>query len=175
MTWEGDQLSMEEQREKSYHVNMLVNLLLKYPEIYTITFNIPASSCRLSYMVKGQIGQDECRELQQKLQEYLEAFYFFSLGEEPCRFKLLRNSYPGLTQIQLCIRGQFPLDGVISLFTHVVREHFSNGLITEFRRECEASFLAGELSDQSTPAVPNRKVSRLFAFREAGRVYVFDK
>lgn len=159
---------------------MLVNLLLQFPEIYTITFNIHTSSCRLSYMVKRRLGHEEFQDLQQKLQEYLEAFYFLRNYEPPCRLKMLRNTYPGLTQIQICIDGSLPLDEVISLLTKIVHEFFNGNLISEIRRKedlgwPEAAPATGELSGHFSPSNPNRKSSQLFAFREAGKVYVFDK
>lgn len=170
---------LQETREESYHINMLVNLLVQFPEIYTITFNIPASSCRLSYMVKRKLGQEEFQALRNKFQEYLEAFYFFHNCEHTCRFKLLKNTYPGLTQIQICLDGK-PLDGVISLFSNIVREFFNGDLISEIRRGedsglPEAALLVGEISGNYPASDPNRKISQLFAFREAGKVYVFDK
>jgi hypothetical protein len=66
------------------------------------------------------------------------------------------------------------------LFSNIVREFFNGDLISEIRRGedsglPEAALLVGEISGNYPASDPNRKISPLFAFREAGKVYVFDK
>ncbi len=166
--------------DDSYHVNMLINLLLRFPEIYTITFNVPSSSCRLSYMIKRNLDQKEYQDLRQRLQEYLRAFYFLNNCEDTCRFELLRNRYPGLTQIQIILTGDSQLSDVISLLTKTVKDFFNVDLIDEIRQGKDSGWPEAALPVEDLPGRfpstdPNRKISHLFAFREAGKVYVFDK
>lgn len=165
---------------ESYYVNMLISLLLRFPEIYTINFYVTSSSCRLTYMVKRQLIQDEFLDLQQQLQEHLEAFYYFHDCDHPCRFKILKNIYPGLTQIQIVLSIDYLLGDAISLLTKMIHNFFKEDLLVENRPEKEYSESATavpveELLSHSPAAAPNRKVSRLFAFCDAGKVYVFDK
>ena len=61
---------------ESGHVNMLIKLLLSFPEIYTITLNVPSSSCRLSYMIRRKLDEKEYLALRQYLQENIETFIF---------------------------------------------------------------------------------------------------
>mgnify|MGYP000954775024 CR=1 FL=1 len=39
---------LKDSLDESYHVNMLISLLLRFPEIYTITFNVPSSSVKVT-------------------------------------------------------------------------------------------------------------------------------
>lgn len=171
---------LKDSLDESYHVNMLISLLLRFPEIYTITFNVPSSSCCLSYMIKRKLDQKEFLDLQKRIKQNLEAFYFLHDCEDLCNFKTLKNSFPGLTQIQIILGGDSLLGDAISLLTKTVDDFFKTDLIGEIRPEREGCLPAiaapvEELLSRSPSAAHNRRVSHLFAFRDAGKVYIYDK
>ncbi len=60
-------------------INMLVRALLRFPEIYTVTLNLPSATCRLSYMIRSTLNPEEEQNLRRHLQEALKTFYFLNL------------------------------------------------------------------------------------------------
>lgn len=171
----------QESLNESYHVNMLINLLLRFPEIYTITLNVPSSSCRLSYMLRRKLNQGEYLALRQYLQENLETFYYLHDYEDDCRIKVSQKRCHNLTQLQIILSHEFLLGEVISLLTKIMGDLFKADLVTE-NRLADGAGWHGEntntLSEELTRipgAAPRRRSNHLIAFRDSGKVYIFDK
>lgn len=161
---------------ESDHVNMLIDLLLRFPEIYTISLNLPSSTCYLSYMIGRKLNRGEGPALQRHLQENLETFYFLNRCEGEHRLEIEQSGYGNLTRLQLTLGYDHLLGGVISLLTAVVSDLFRTDLIIENRAGENLPRLeidpAGELS---IPNGPDIRSNHLFAFRDSGKVYIFDK
>lgn len=166
--------------DESYHVNMLIELLVRFPEIYTITYNMSASSCCISYMVRGRLEQKTFTHLRQQLKQNLGALFFLHDHEEPGEFKISSRKYHNLTQIQINMGGDALLGEAVSLMTKTVQGFFEEKLIGEMSLDENGSLPAmaepveGLLS-RSPSEAPDRRISHLFAFREAGKVYIYDK
>ncbi len=166
--------------DESYHVNMLIELLVRFPEIYTITYNMNASACCISYMIKGPIEQKPLSDLRRQLKQNLDALYFLHNHGEPDKFKITGSRYHNLTQIQINMEGGSLLGESVSLITKTVQGFFGEDLISEISAEYDGSLAAiaepfEELPGRSPAVTPARKISHLFAFREAGKVYIYDK
>lgn len=165
--------------DESYHVNMLVGLLLRYPEIYTITFNVPSSSCSLSYMISRQLGHDEFLALRRRLKLSLEVFYALHDYGEALDFKIRKNKYPGLTRLQITLEGNAILGEAISLLTKTMHEIFDEDLIGELHPGSEGCLPEITAPPEELPGPPpaaqNHRMGHLFAFRDAGKVYIYDK
>lgn len=171
---------IKEPLDDSYHVNMLVELLLRFPEIFTINYNVSSASCCITYMIKGKIEQKRFLSLRRRLKQNLQSFYFLHNYENPCRFRATRNGYSDITQVLITLEGDDLLGEAISLLTKSIHDYFQNDLICEIPRE-EDSFLHGitatseGLLNRSPTASQNRKINHFFAFRDAGKVYIYDK
>ncbi len=166
--------------DESYHVNMLIELLVRFPEIYTITYNMEASSCCISYMVKGQLEQKFLNRLRRELKQNLQALLFFHDHEDPCKFKISSCVYHNLTQIQISLESDTLLGESVSMITKTVQGFFEADLVGEISLECDVTLPdmgepVEELLSRYPAVSPDRRISHLFAFREAGKVYIYDK
>lgn len=163
---------------ESHHVDTLVELLSRFPEIYTITLNLPSSSCCLSYMVRQKLDQKEYEALGQHIEENLKTYFYLNRYEEKHPVKLRRKRYGDLTQLQFSLNYDFLLGKTTSLLTAIICNLFQTDLITEDRRAGDTWRPAGKLINDLTPTpeLPtDRRSSRLVAFRDSGKVYIFDK
>lgn len=169
----------QESRHESGHVNMLVKLLVQFPEIYTISLNLPASSCHLSYMIRRNLGPSELGALRRRLQDGLKMFHYLHHCPDDGHFKLRAKRYHHrLTQLQISLDYDLLLGELISLLTMNMCDLFPEELITENRAGSGRRW-AGEGLAEGLPHIPgsgpDRRSSRLIAFRDAGKVYIFDK
>ncbi len=165
--------------DETYHVNMLVDLLVRFPEICTINFNVPSSSCSLSYMIKRQLNRQEFKDLQQQVRENLQALYFLSGCENCGPPKTQMDIYPGITRVQIVLKGDTLLEEAISLLTKTISSYFKTDLAGESppdKEGCLPSMAAppDDLSSRST-AGAGRRTSHFFAYRDEGKVYIYDK
>jgi hypothetical protein len=164
--------------EDSYHVQMIVNLLVRFPEIFTISFNLAAASCSLSYMIKQELKKEKYISFRHQLEENLETYHFLQ-NKHHRKTAVRKKSFRGLTQIEIVLNGTQVCDE-ISLITRLIRELFGENLISEIRPEDAALVEDGtekweEMFEFSLNRSQSHHISNLFAFRDAGKVYVYDK
>lgn len=165
--------------EDSYHVNMIINLLMRSPEIFTVTYNLSASSYCLSYMVRAKINPEQFKLLRAQLDENLEAYRFFKKKEHD-PITVHKKHYCGFTQLKTILAEDHLVSEEISLITRLIKEKFGKALISELRPEDVESLEEGPASwEEMLSLFSNRKanssVKNLFAFRDSGKVYVFDR
>lgn len=165
--------------EDSYHVNMIINLLMRFPEIFTVTYNLSASSYCLSYMVKAKINQEQFISLRGQLDENLEAYRYFKKKEHD-PLSVQKKYYCGFTQLKTILAEDHLIGEEISLITLLIKEHFGKALISELRPEDVESLEEGpavweEMLSLFSNRKANSSVKNLFAFRDSGKVYVFDR
>jgi hypothetical protein len=165
----------EEPLPDADHIQMLVDLLLRFPEIYTITLNLPSASCHLSYMIRRELAQEQFTALERQLQEIMETFCFLNRCPERCRFAITRESEQGLTRVQLTLGCEPFLDKLISLITAIMHEHFPEELIVEQRSSAYCRWPENGFTGELTlPGDSEQRSGRLSAFRDSGKVYIFD-
>jgi hypothetical protein len=120
--------------EDSYHVNVIINLLVRFPEIFTITYNLAASSYCLSYMVNGKLDRDRYIELQRQLEENLEAYHYFCKKEHhPITTR--KKCFNNFTRLEVILSGDHLISNEIALITRMVNDAFGKTLISELRTE----------------------------------------
>jgi len=165
--------------EESYHVNMIINLLMHFPEIYTVSYNLSDSTCSLFFMYRGRVTGEQYDSLRQKLDENLETFRFFK-KKEHIPISLNKKYYRGFTQLEARIKDNYLTEEEIGLITRVIRDIVGKFLISDLRQEEVESFdscLGGW--EEVFSALPSRgaesSVQKLIAFRESGKVYVFNQ
>ena len=162
--------------EDSYRVNLLVNLLVKYPEIFTINYNLASSSYCITYMVIGEAKGEGYQQFRRQLQQNLAAFYYFQ-KREPSRVGVCKKNLGGLTKIEVSVYGERLSTEETSLINNYMREFFKEALITEFRQEEADAEDVNPWEDflEFMLVRSDHLEENLFAFRDAGKVYVFDK
>ncbi len=165
--------------DDSYHVNMIINLLMRFPEIFTVTYNLAASSYCLSYMIKGKVNQECYSELRRRLKENLEAYCYFK-KKESCKIRLEKKHYGGFTQLEVKLAGENLTGEEISLITRLINDAYGHNLISELRPEDVELDEEAATWEEMMSLFPSKRdagseVNRLFAFREAGKVYVYDQ
>jgi hypothetical protein len=165
--------------EDSYHVNIIINLLMRFPEIFTVTYSLSESSYSLSYMVKTKVGLEQFKSFSCQLEENLEAYRFFK-KKEHYPVSVQKKYYCGFTQLETVLSEDHLIGEEISLITRLIKEQFGKTLISELRPEDVDLLEEGPATwEEMLSILSNRKanssVKNLFAFRDSGKVYVFDK
>ncbi len=163
--------------DSSYHVNMIINLLMRFPEIFTVTYNLGASSYCLSYMIKGKVVQEDYISLRRRLEENLEAYCYFK-KKDNCKIRLGKEHYGCFTRLEVKLAGGNLTGEEISLITRLIHDAFGPNLISELRPDDVDLEDGVSTWEEMMSLISNRdsgsEVNKLFAFREAGKVYVYD-
>ncbi len=158
--------------EDSYFVNLLISVLTRYPEIFTVCYDLIETKCKLSYMIKRPLWGEKYISFKDKLRESF-ALYCDLLGTGTVIPVINKISFSSMTLLELSWGTQTLSLGEINLVNELIITEFKKTIVSDIR-EAEVSG-QGELIEYLLPYKRENKEKHLFAFRDAGKVYVYDK
>lgn len=162
--------------DSSYHVNLIVNLLMRFPEIFTINYNHINCAYCFSYMIRGELHGKKYQSLCRDFEKKMKAYHFLE-KQAHAKLNIRKKSFCGLTQLEIHFPAETFSSDEISMITSLLKEQFNGNIISELRHE-DLEHNEPGLWDTFMEFFIFRgdpKKENLFAFRESGKVYVFDK
>lgn len=158
-------------------VNLLISILVRYPEVGAIDYNPETQSLKLTFMLSGIPSESEFCAAKQVISESMAAYHMLegydktladismSTCEEVAMFKIIRD-------VKTLSKGE------IALIITLLRDSFKNRLITD-RNDAmlEEDLLVQEelIEDMLENLKKDQAGHKLIGIREDGRVLVFNK
>ncbi len=169
-------MSLKQMPEETSSVNMLIYLLLRYPQIIFINYNLAKNLFCISFMLKEKLENERYITFRKGFSDCLVTFKEIVGVNHSTQIK--RKNVDGRTLLQVTWKNKNISIEEVNLVSSLVLKEFHRELIIETRKE---NYISQKNNDESEvyEYLQTRKKEReeenLFAFREAGRVYVFDK
>lgn len=152
-------------------------MLLRYPEVSSLHFEPETNLMRFTFLCQGSLPSDEVAELASLLDESLDAYAFLE-GVQPRHLSLQHEVVDGVTVLELERDVDSLTPTEISMVISLLRDRLDGKLVAEGPTPGEEEeqthqdeIIESLLDDLRT----TRQVQRLIAFREEGRVLVFNK
>jgi hypothetical protein len=136
--------------EELSNVSLLIYLLVHFPQIFTINYNLVEAKIKLSFMLKINIGHDAYIKFKRRFYECVRAYSELSTLDSIPR--LNRKVTKSWTLLQVTFNRKSITVEEVNLVSNLILNQFKNLLSRKKEHE-----------------------ENLLAFREAGKVYVFDK
>ncbi len=168
-------MSLEGKKEELSSTSLLIYLLVNFPEIFTIKYNRLESKIKISFMLNIKIEDEVYIKFKKRFcecfQEYNKLLHLKNIP------KINRRITKSWTLLEVTFYRKSIAVEEVSLICYLLSNQFKKNLIIDERQD---SFLEKEKFGQedafkyllSGKKEPEKK---LFAFRDAGKVYVFDK
>ena len=164
--------------EKLSSVDLLISLLVRFPEILTIHYNLKEATFKLSFMLKASLEPARYAIFRKNFSKCLDAYYkMLQLKSRPPAIH--QKPIHNWTLLQVIFHKKNISFEEITLANNMIFNEFNKEIIMDNRGNsftCDDREAFGE--DFAAYLLPERKKrgeNNLFAFREAGKVYVFDK
>ncbi|MBT9173596.1 MAG: hypothetical protein DDT21_01997 [Syntrophomonadaceae bacterium] len=164
-------------KQDAYTANLLISLLIRFPEILSINFNMPQNRCKFTFMLSGRQEREEVLRFRKTFKDALETY--INLTGEYFSVKIAATFSHRLNLLEITSNTTFLSLEAIQLICGLVATSFGESLLKD--AECQDSTRDDDLSRHEeiidyllSHSVGSRQ-DNLFAFREAGRVYVYDK
>ena len=159
-------------------INLLVSLLVCYPELGTVSFEPQNDSLRLSFALAKMPSQEEYESLRELLAESIMAYH--SLEGFSGAVSTISLEGAGNTAFLYVTRDVYTLSrGEIGLIITLVREHFGDLLLMDMNLEDAADPGIDAQAEVIDHMIGNLKINRvtdhMIGVREEGRVMVFNK
>lgn len=164
-------------KQDAYTANLLISLLIRFPEILSINFDMPNDRCKFTFMLSGKYKREEVLSFRRTCKESLETY--INLTGETFSVKIAVTFSSKLNLLEITSSTTLLSLEAIQLICGLVSNTFGEALLKD--AECQDNSRDDDLSrheeiiDYLLNHSVGAKQENLFAFREAGRVYVFDK
>ncbi|OPY58208.1 MAG: hypothetical protein A4E55_01103 [Pelotomaculum sp. PtaU1.Bin035] len=158
-------------------VGLLISILVRYPEVATINFDPENQLLRFTFMFSKVLDDNELSNLKAKLMDSIEVYNFLE-GKETSLISLSGQYCDNLTIIEIQRDVETLDQEEIALIVELFRQCLNNSLVTEENVQCiEEDLIAQEemIGHMLESMKGSSQDKYLFAFREEGRVLVFDK
>ncbi|MBE3571456.1 MAG: hypothetical protein IMW95_00655 [Moorella humiferrea] len=163
--------------EVSDTIGLLISILVRYPEVATINYEPDEQLLRFTFMLSEPITGEKMEKFAEKFRKSLEVYNYLE-NREARIIDLKYTPYDQLTSLEVQRDVATLSRDEIDLIIALVREGFNSTLVAENNDNImeEELMIQEELIDRMLESVrgtvPER---RLIAFREEGRVMVFNK
>lgn len=170
-------MKLKQASEELSNVDLLIFLLVRFPEIFTINYNLAQSKFKLSFMLKIKIENDQYIRFKKGFLTSLRAYNELS-GFNYSSPRLCKKFIKPWTLLQVTLKkGRISLEEV-NLISSLVVNEYKNGLVFDTRGKNyfdNKTIDREELIEYLLPRKKRNEEENLIAFRESGKVYIYDK
>jgi len=173
----GAVLKARQPVKQDTHVsNLLISILIRFPEIMSINLDLLRERCKFTFMLRGGVKKDEFASFKAKLSEALATYGELTGASYSVDTVFSRSGKISLIAIN-CGTTELSLE-LIHLITALMDAEFAAIMVrdpetAEAYRDDEM-IRQEEMIEYLLVQAAERK-ENLIAFREAGKVYVYDK
>ncbi len=166
--------------DNNYSIDFLVSILVKYPQIFSIKYNNALKSYIFTFMHQGELSQGQYLSLKDKLQLSFKVYHELNKNKDiDLIFKKKNYNKCTLINISFNVSSLDPQD--INLLASIVILELGGNIVSDYD-EISYEYLDSdslnserEIEYLITEGNSYRRKDNLIVFREAGKVYVFDK
>lgn len=158
-------------------VGLLISILVRYPEVATINFDPENQLLKFTFIYSQVLQSNELKNLKQKIMDSIEVYNLLE-GKETRVISLNHQVCGNLTLIEVQRDVDTLVQEEITLIVGLFRECLNNNLVTEENEQfIEEDLIAQEeIIDYMLESIKSSTQDKfLFAYREEGRVFVFNK
>ncbi len=157
-------------------VGLLISILVRYPEVATINFDPENNLLKFTFIYSQVLQDKELKSLKRKIMDSIEVYNFLE-GKETRMVSLEHSVCDHLTMIEIQRDVDTLVQEEITLIVGLFRQGLNNNLVTEENELIEEDLLVQEeIIEHMLENIKRSTQDKfLFAFREEGRVFVFNK
>ncbi len=158
-------------------VGLLIFILVRYPEVATINFDPEKQLFKFTFIYSQILGNNELISLKEKIINSIEVYTLLE-GKSTKLVSISHQTCDNLTLIEVKRDVDTLVLEEITLIVELFHQHLNNSLVTEENDSLiEEEMLAQEeMIEHMLESIKGSTEKKyLFAFREEGRVLVFNK
>ena len=158
--------------------NLLISMLVRYPEIGTINFNPEENSIKFTFMISGIPTASDFENLKRLIINSVAAYHLLE-DIKNCSINVELSSYEQVAMLNITRDVHTMSRGEINLTIKLLRERFAERLVADLNETMlEEDLLLQEEVIEDMLANMRKQYNdnhSLIGIREDGRVFVFNK
>lgn len=158
-------------------VNLLVSMLVRYPEIGTLRFDSTNATLNLTFLLTTVPSDEQFCSFKDYLEKSLQSFYYLSAYDNPI-LTITMTPYDSITVIHIARDIDTLSKSEIALMIKIIQLHFDDHILADKNEALideELRFQEEVIENMLVNIQRSRVLNNLIGIRENGRVMVFDK
>ena len=158
-------------------VGLLISILIRYPEVASITYCPDPANLKLTFLLKRPLSSRRFRALKDRIDRSLEVYDRLE-GGQPCRVSLRATTHGPVSVLEVRHDLARTAQGGLSLIVEMIRAELDGLLAVDSDSSpLEEDFAAQKAAIEEVleDLRESGKGRNLIAFREEGRVLVFNR
>lgn len=162
-------------KQVSDSVGLLISMLVRYPEISSICCEPDSKEIKFTFLLNG--NENNINEFSTIIDKCLTTLYYLEKGQVVNPFNIKHITCGRLTVLDICRKMDNLSAQEVNLIISLTQDYFRDSLVVEVEEltkedQLFQEDLIGTMLDNLDHEMINQK---LFAFREEGKVMVFNK
>ncbi|HZK25906.1 MAG TPA: hypothetical protein VFC74_11075 [Oscillospiraceae bacterium] len=167
----------QQSKQDAYMTNLMISLLMRFPEIMSIRFDMPQDKAKFTFILQGKPEKEQYKGFTDLLKESLAAFQDLTGEVLQVKTTMQRSGKVSLLVLSSSTKS-LSLEG-IHLLCGLVCSSFAESVIrdadTSVDLQDDELLRQEEIIEYLLSHNTGTKKDNLLAFREAGKVFVYDK
>ncbi|MCG8402255.1 MAG: hypothetical protein MJA84_11760 [Firmicutes bacterium] len=158
-------------------VGLLISILVRYPEVAAINFDPWEHHLKFNFICSREINSEEIQQFESHVLDHIRAFNFLEKKETPL-VEITHQVFDDLTLIEVKRDVVTLAQDEIALVVEVFYQFWEKDLVSELGENLieEDLVIQEEIIEHMLESVKDSLGNkRLYAFREEGKVLVFNK
>lgn len=157
--------------------NLLISILVRYPEIATINFESERDLLNLTFIISGMLNAEQFADCKEMIAGSIDAYHLLENREYQVA-EVQLDTYEQVSLLHIRRDVQSLSKGEIALLISLLRDRFKDKLTADHHESLqeEEMLLQEEIIDNMLETMKRRQIlQNLIGIREDGRVLVFNK
>ena len=155
-------------------LDFFLTISLKYPELNAVKYLVDKHQIILEVALQGNVGNRQ-DEFIIRTEEHLSLLHKLS-NKQPIVFELSFKDVSGITFLRFCRDISSVTEEEIELFLFLLMEDFAGTIIKDLENvACKNTFNTKTKRNLLKKITIDKSVTNFFAYREQGKVFVFNK
>jgi len=158
-------------------VGLLISILVRYPEVAAINFDPEEHLLKFNFICSRAVDEEEMQQFEIHVLDHIRAFNYLEKKEVPL-VEITHQAFDDLTVIEIKRDVETLAQDEINLVVEVFYQYWEKDLISDLGDNLieEELVVQDEIIEHMLESVKDSVGNKkLYAFREEGRVLVFNK
>ena len=156
-------------------LDAIISAFIRYSEFSCIKYEAPGNTIKIEIALQGDFNEDQKLKMLNNICQTMNLYYKIS-KIEPTLMKLDVIQPDGVTILRLYRDLRSMREEELGMFVRLLRQEYPNSLMKDDNNLLFQDFMFGDVKNSILKRInSSHNYNHIFAYRDGGRVFVFNK
>jgi hypothetical protein len=157
-------------------LDAVLSVFIRYSELSAVKYDVKRDMVKIEIALNDCLPEEQVKQFEIRYRKTMELYYRM-LKYEPTLVELRSIEKSGITILRIYRDGQTLREEEMELFVRLLRQEFDSWLVRDDNDLVTGDLLSGEVKKSLLQKIREYRqpYHNIFAYRDDGRVFVFNK